>query len=174
MVDCKRSLTVLDIVGLFAFEGVVWSVISLSYSASPLVSIVGWFLAYSGFAFMLVLVVSTYLHLIDNVVSGAVKVLVPFFIGFSLIQFIILQKFEVLVKVEAALPSSAILLIWFGIRGYAFSEAVFHRLPMPEREIRKVVTRFPPNSFHDLWPFHFFMATILFLMPMVIRALWGG
>ena len=172
MAAYKYSISISDLIGLISFCGVVWSVISLNHSSGSLISIVGWFLGYSGFSVILLIFLATYLHLIDKVVSGVMRVLASFVVGLAFVQCIIFQKFEVLIETDAALPSLVIFLIWFGVRGYAFSEAVFHRFPMPEVEMRKLVTRLPPTYFRDLWPFHMFIALILVFIPFVVRLFW--
>jgi len=172
MAAYKYSISVADIIGLLSFFGVVWSVVSLNNSSGSLISIVGWFLGYSGFSVILFVFLSTYLHLIDKVVSGVIRVLASFVVGLAFVQCIIFQKFKVLIETDAALPSSVILIIWFSVRGYAFSEVVFHRFPMPEGEMRKLVTKLPPICLRDLWPFHMFMAVILVFIPFVVRFFW--
>ena len=174
MVARKYALNIVDILALLAGMVLVWSFLSYQFPDIRLVSKVGWLVGYAALIFAVLIGVSAYLNCLRGLLRGAALSAAPLLIGLAFVQFILLQDARALFDSGAIRMSALALVFWFWVRGYRIAEMMTFRFPISENEMRKVVTRFPPQSVHDLWPFHLFMIFLLLLMPFVIRQLWGA
>lgn len=169
----KLFLVGIDLFAAFLLFIYIWQFISFFFLDSPLISKIAWLILFGAFLFVMSVAISTYLVCLDNVLTGPTRALAPLLVGVGVLQFVIIQHFEILETPSIKLLA-AVLVLWFWFRGYVVSRCLAARFPVPEHELRKVVSVLPPKSFHDMWLFHIFIITVLVLVPYVARLSWGA
>ncbi len=172
MVARKYAINVSDFLALLAGMVLVWSFLSYQFPDIRLVSKVGWLVGYVALIFTVLIGVSAYLDYLRGLLRGAALSVAPLLIGLAFVQFILLQDARALVDSGVVRLSALALVFWFWVSGYRIAEIMTSKFPISENEMRKVMTRFPPQSFHDMWPFHIFIIFLLLFMPFVIRLIW--
>lgn len=170
----KHIIVMIDSAILILFILYIWNFITFMFAEAPAVSQIGFMVGYCVLLFGVLLSAATYLVFLKKVLRGLPYVMAPLVIGAAVTQFLILYDTKFLATSDVGRFCSFILVIWLWLRGYYCSEFFSSRFPLPEHEIAKMVTSFPPHRFSDMWPFHCYMVFLLVLMPNIVRIAWQG